>query len=151
MNDENLKRSREKTQFCGENAVRNAQKSHAVPRRTRAITEVIKSIGAPSQHGGEPTKLESLEDTRETGVNLTVDDIIVLKLVEKAAKGDLKAIELYLRMRGGEFVGKDIERAAAVAKMRAETKAIKETNPVEAQGAVVIVDNIPDAQEGETP
>lgn len=146
MNNENLKKGKP---FCAENAARNAQKSHAVRRRKRAITEVIKSIGALSQHGGAPTKLESLEDTREKGVNLTVDDIIVLKLVEKAAKGDLKAIELYLRMRGGEFVGKDIERAAAVAKMRAETKAIKETNPMEAQGAVVIVDNIPDVQGGD--
>lgn len=148
MNNENLKLG---TPFNAESASRNGKKSAVARRRRRAISDVVKSIGALTQHSGNPTALDNLEDAGGKGVNLTVDDIIVLKLVEKAAKGDLKAIELYLRMRGGEFVGKDIERAAAVAKMRAETKAIKETNPVEAQGAVVIVDNIPDAQEGETP
>lgn len=152
MNDENLKSiSKRTTSEQREIARKGGLASGKSRRRKKAITDVAKMIGNLPRHGGEPSELSSLDDASAANANLTVDSMILLKLAEKAMKGDVKASELYFRIRSGEFYGKDIERAANVAKLRAETKALKETNPVEAQESVVIVDNIPDAQEGETP
>lgn len=149
MNDENLKPQNKRTKSEQREIARKGGIASGKSRRLKkAITDVAKMIGNLPRHGGDPSDLSSLDDAIAANANLTVDSMILLKLAEKAMKGDAKAIELYFRIRSGEFSGKDTERAANVAKIRAETKAIKETNPSEAQTSVVIVDNIPDVSEG---
>lgn len=46
-------------------------------------------------------ELESLDDTR--GQNLTARDVILIKLTEKAIDGDLRAIELIVKIAGNTF------------------------------------------------
>lgn len=46
-------------------------------------------------------ELGSLNDTR--GQNLTARDVILIKLTEKAIKGDLRAIELIVKIAGDTF------------------------------------------------
>lgn len=46
-------------------------------------------------------ELGSLNDTR--GQNLTARDVILIKLTEKAIKGDLRAIELIVKIAGNTF------------------------------------------------
>lgn len=152
MNNENLKPI-QKGELSKEEAKRRGQKggisSVKSRRRKKAITDVAKMIGNLPRHGGEPSELFSLDDASAANANLTVDTMVLLKLAEKAMKGDVKAQELYFRIRGGEFSGKDIERAANIAKMKAETKAIQEGGLAgTTNGGVVIVDNIPDVQGG---
>ncbi len=46
-------------------------------------------------------ELESLDDTH--GQNLTARDVILIKLTEKAIDGDLRAIELIVKIAGNTF------------------------------------------------
>lgn len=52
-------------------------------------------------------ELGSLNDTR--GKNLTARDVILIKLTEKAIKGDMRAIELIVKIMGDKFIRKEPE------------------------------------------
>lgn len=55
-------------------------------------------------------ELGSLNDTR--GQNLAARDVILIKLTEKAIKGDMRAIELIVKIMGDKFIGKEPEEAS---------------------------------------
>lgn len=52
-------------------------------------------------------ELGSLNDTR--GQNLTARDVILIKLTEKAIKGDLRAIELIVKIAGNTFSKQNVD------------------------------------------
>lgn len=52
-------------------------------------------------------ELESLDDTH--GQNLTARDVILIKLTEKAIDGDLRAIELIVKIAGNTFSKQNVD------------------------------------------
>jgi len=94
-------------------------------RRKRALKDVAAMLGAllGGKEGGK-AEISRLDEIKTA--DLTADDIIVAKVMEKALKGDIKAAELYFKLRGGEFDSLDAERMARAAKYRAEAKNAKD-------------------------
>lgn len=59
---------------------------------------------------GEIQKIDELGSLNDTcGKNLTARDVILIKLTEKAIKGDMRAIELIVKIMGDKFIGKEPE------------------------------------------
>lgn len=103
---ENLKRGRA-TQFSsGDEAAKNGKKGGRASARKRqerkSLAEALEIALTMPMRSGKVTpidKVKSFDDVKEA--NLTVNDRIVVKLVQKAMNGDAKAVEL-IREQIGE-------------------------------------------------
>lgn len=103
---ENLKRGRA-TQFSsGDEAAKNGKKGGRASARKRqerkSLAEALEIALTMPMRSGKVTpidKVKSFDDVKEA--NLTVNDRIVVKLVQKAMNGDPKAVEL-IREQIGE-------------------------------------------------
>lgn len=126
MNDENMIPNSQRTPSeLREMTKKGGVASGKARRRKRALKEVAAALGAllGGKEGGK-SEISRLDEIK--AADLTADDIIVAKVMEKALKGDIKAAELYFKLRGGEFDSLDVERMARAAKYRAEAKNAKD-------------------------
>ena len=139
MNDENLKNGK-KTQFNSETAAIAARKSVQVRKRKKLMAETATYLLSKRNKGDRLVEFETLQELPK--VPLTGEELIVAKLLDMATKGNLKAAELLFRLRGGEFDSKDTERAARIARLKAETTVVGEMGK-SGKGRVVILDDIP--------
>ena len=92
-NEENLipanKRSLKEVR---ENASKGGIKSGEVRRQKKTMQEIAKYILSMSIQNGEKHSVEEIQNLAEVkGKNISVDEAILLKQVEKALKGDINS------------------------------------------------------------
>lgn len=101
-NEENL-RNGESTQYrSGEEAARNGKKGGQASGKSRRRKKLLKDtvnmlLALPLKDG----KLDKLTDMQTiNGKNITVEEAMVLKQIQKALKGDLRAFESLVDLSG---------------------------------------------------
>lgn len=111
---DNLKRGNPETQFrSGKQAVENGRKggiaSAKAKREKKAMKETLETLLALSLKSGKVADIEELQNLAAIkGKNITVQDAIMLKQIQKAMKGDTKAAE-YVRDTSGNKPKDELE------------------------------------------
>ena len=100
---ENLVQNRERTKEQVVEAARKAAKASAVARRDRKMLRetLLELLALPMDEGAVNESVTSLKGFSGRGVNASVRSRIMLAMVSKAAKGDVKAAE-FIRDTIGE-------------------------------------------------
>lgn len=92
----------EKYQFTKDNAremqKRGAKKAYEGMKRTMEMRQIIRDLMDMPLYKGTPEELQYLAESK--GKNITVAEAMVLSQIQKALKGDIKAIE-FLRDTAG--------------------------------------------------
>lgn len=108
-NEENL-RNGESTQYrSGEEAARNGQKggiaSGKSRRRKKLLRETVEMLIKLPLYEGQLDKLTSIENIKsgkaaqgEQHTNMTVEEAMILKQINRAMKGDLNALKFILSL-----------------------------------------------------
>ncbi len=102
---EKMRRLGEKTQFNGETAAeagrKGQKKATESRRRKKAAKEIIETFLSMPLKGGKVADVENIKNFLELkGKNITVEEAMFLQVVQKALKGDLRAIEMMLALTG---------------------------------------------------
>lgn len=111
---DNLKKGNPETQFkSGRKAVENGRKggiaSAKAKREKKAMKETLETLLALSLKSGKVADIEELQNLAAIkGKNITVQDAIMLKQIQKAMKGDTKAAE-YVRDTSGNKPKDELE------------------------------------------
>lgn len=89
----------------------------------KSMAETLDIVLKMTMDGGKPDAIAGAEGVKDAvKSNLTVQDMIIMKLVGKAVKGDLKAIELLTEMLGENPVSNTVSPLDALAKQLSEYK-----------------------------
>ena len=108
-NEENLKNGKQ-TQFrTGEEQAKNAQKggiaSGKARRRKKLLRETVEMLIKLPLYEGQLDKLTSIENIKsgktaqgEQPTNMTVEEAMILKQINRAMKGDLNALKFILSL-----------------------------------------------------
>lgn len=108
-NEENLKNGKQ-TQFrTGEEQAKNAQKggiaSGKARRRKKLLRETVEMLVKLPLYEGQLDKLTSIENIKsgkaaqgEQPTNMTVEEAMILKQINRAMKGDLNALKFILSL-----------------------------------------------------
>ena len=105
-NVKNLKKGNPETQFkSGQNAVENGRKggiaSGETKRRKREAKEIIEIFLTMPLKKGKTADIDGIKNFMDMkGKNITVEEAIHLKIVQKALKGDLNAYDRALSLIG---------------------------------------------------
>lgn len=106
-NEQNLLKGEDIHTFTHEEATRGGIASGKARREKKSMQELAKLILNLSMKNGEVHSVENIQSLADIqGKNLTVDQAILLKQVEKALKGDLQSAT-FIRDTSGN---KPIER-----------------------------------------
>lgn len=91
-NEQNLLKGDDIHKFTHEEASRGGKASGKAKRERKSMQELAKIILGLSMTSGQVHNVEDIQNIAEIkGKNLTVDQAILLKQVEKALKGDLQS------------------------------------------------------------
>lgn len=102
---EKMRKLGEKTQFNGETAAEAGRKGRAKAaenrKKKKAAKDIIETFLSMPLKGGKVADVESIKNFMQMkGKNITVEEAMHLKLVQKALNGDLKAMEMVLSLKG---------------------------------------------------
>ena len=126
---DNLKKGNPETQFkSGRQAVENGRKggkaSAKSKREKKALKETLEELLSMPLKDGTVANIDEIGSIAEiNGKNITMQEAIILSMLNKAVKGNVRAAE-YVRDTIGEFPGA-AEQQARIDKLKAETARIK--------------------------
>lgn len=108
----------EKTQFNGETAAAAGRKGQpkAVEsrRKKKAAKDIIETFLSMPLKTGKAADIDSIKNFMELkGKNITVEEAMHLQIVQRALKGDLRAVEMILALMG-EKPAEKVQVAAEV-------------------------------------
>lgn len=80
---------------------KGGQNSGKARKQKKAIKDIVELVLQMPLQDGKKTSVESIRSLASAGgKNITVQEALVLKLTQKALKGDIKALRLLLEMAG---------------------------------------------------
>lgn len=100
-----------------EEASRGAQKSAETKRRRKTIGNILKQWSNFAVSDKQAEQLKKMGFSDDDLVNST---LVAVKLIQKIQGGDLKAMEMYVKL-----TGQDPETEAKIAKTKQETRLVK--------------------------
>lgn len=108
MNEENIKKYNEQrsTNEARENGKKGGVASGQSRRRKKYLKDTVNMLLALPIHPGSLNKLDSLETINDK--NVTVEERLVLKQIEKALKGDPKAFSMIMALVADRTVQADV-------------------------------------------
>ena len=106
-NEQNLLKGDDIHKFTHEEASRGGKASGKARRERKSMQELAKIILGLSMTSGQVHNVEDIQNIADIkGKNLTVDQAILLKQVEKALKGDLQSATFIRDTSGNKPVEK---------------------------------------------
>lgn len=118
-NEQNLLKGNPNTQFkSGRSAVENGRKgglaSAKAKREKKAMKETFETLLAMPLKSGKAADVEDIKNFAALkGKNITVQDAILLSMIQKALKGDVRAAE-YVRDTSGNKLNTGVELSGGI-------------------------------------